>query len=180
MSLQHVPSFEPTLTARCERFFAIFAVLQRVASFWKRFKGVTCLQIRVRNMRCESALQVDQCNITLKACSNECNMLHATPSNIVARNMLHRLNTLLHDVAWCWMMLHEVWFGSNFMQHHPTSCNRVFKRCNMLRATMLDGVACNMLRSFERALSFMEKIIPDWNSSVQEFYSMFFAWQLYY
>ena len=37
------------------------------------------------------------------------------------------------------------------MQHHPTSCNRVFKRCNMLHATMLDDVACNMLRSFERA-----------------------------
>ena len=39
---------------------------------------------------------------------------------------------------------------SHFMQHRPTSCNRVFKRCNMLRATMLDDVACNMLRSFER------------------------------
>ena len=47
-----------SVTARCERFFAIFAVLQRVASFWKQFKSVTCLQIRVRNMRCESALQV--------------------------------------------------------------------------------------------------------------------------
>ena len=35
----------------------------------------------------------------LKARSNERNMLHATSSNIVARNMLHRLNTLLHDVA---------------------------------------------------------------------------------
>ena len=59
-----------SVTAGCERFFAIFAVLQRVASFWKRFKSVTCLQIRARNMRCESALhkklalQVDQCNIT--------------------------------------------------------------------------------------------------------------------
>ena len=31
-----------------------------------------------------------------------------------------------------------------------TSCNRVFKRCNMLRATMLEDIACNMLRSFER------------------------------
>ena len=32
--------------------------VQRVASFWKQFKSVTCLQIRVRNIRCESALQV--------------------------------------------------------------------------------------------------------------------------
>ena len=55
-----------SVTPRCGRFFAIFAVLQRVGSFWKRFKSVTCLQIRVRNMRCELALQVDQCNITLK------------------------------------------------------------------------------------------------------------------
>ena len=49
-----------SVTARWERFFAIFAVLQRkrVASFWKRFKSVTCLQISARNMRCESALQV--------------------------------------------------------------------------------------------------------------------------
>ena len=47
-----------SVTARCERFFAIFAVLQRVGSFWKRFKSVTCLQIRAKNMRCESALQV--------------------------------------------------------------------------------------------------------------------------
>ena len=51
-----------SVTARCERFFAIFAVLQRVASFWKRFKSVTCLQIRARNMRCESALQVGVAN----------------------------------------------------------------------------------------------------------------------
>ena len=29
------------------------------------------------------------------------------------------------------------------MQHLATSCNRVFKRCNMLHATMLDDVACN-------------------------------------
>ena len=58
-------------------------------------------------------------------------------------------------IVWtpCCAMLHEVWFGSNFMQHHPTSCNRVFKRCNMLHATMLDDVACNMLRSFERAFT---------------------------
>ena len=54
-----------SVTARCERLFAIFAVLQRVLNFWKRFKSVTCLQIRAKNMRCESALQVDQCNITL-------------------------------------------------------------------------------------------------------------------
>ena len=39
-------------------------MLQRVGRFWKRFKSVTCLQIRSKNMRCESALQVDQCNIT--------------------------------------------------------------------------------------------------------------------
>ena len=39
----------------------IFAVLQRVGSFLKRFKSVTCLQIRAKNMRCELALQVDQC-----------------------------------------------------------------------------------------------------------------------
>ena len=30
-----------SVTARCERFFAIFAVMQRVGSFWKRFKSVT-------------------------------------------------------------------------------------------------------------------------------------------
>ena len=54
-----------SVTARCERFLAIFAVLQRVGSFWKRFKSVTNSQIRAKNMRCESALQVDQCNITL-------------------------------------------------------------------------------------------------------------------
>ena len=47
-----------------------------------------------------------------------------------------------HPVARCWMMLHEVWTKSNFMQHHPTSCNGVFKRCNTSRATMLDDVAC--------------------------------------
>ena len=46
------------------RFFAIFAVLQRVGSFWKRFKSVTCLQIRAKNLRCESALRVNQCKIT--------------------------------------------------------------------------------------------------------------------
>ena len=54
--------------------------------------------------------------LLLKSRSNERNMLHATSSNIVACNMLHRLNTLLHDVAWslnqikipatCWTMLH--------------------------------------------------------------------------
>ena len=45
--------------------------VQRVASFWKQFKSVTCLQIRVRNIRCESAfklaLQVDQCYMALRA-----------------------------------------------------------------------------------------------------------------
>ena len=54
-----------SVTPRCGQFFAIFAVLQRVARFWKRFKSVTCLQIRAKYMRCESALQVDQCNTTL-------------------------------------------------------------------------------------------------------------------
>ena len=55
-------------------------------------------------------------------------------------------------IVWtpCCTMLHEVWTKSNFMQQK--TCNRVFKRCNMLRATMLDAVSCNMLRSFERAL----------------------------
>ena len=57
----------------------------------------------------------------LKPCSNGATLLHATSSNIVACNMLHRLNTLLHDVARCCKMLREVWFGSNFqcniMQH---------------------------------------------------------------
>ena len=53
-------------------------------------------------------MKVEQWN--LKARSNKRNMLHATSSNIVACNMLHRLNsnTLLHDVPGCWMMLHEV------------------------------------------------------------------------
>ena len=55
-----------SVTPRSGRFFAIFAVLQRLESFWKRFKSVTCLQIRAKNMRCESALQVDQCNITFR------------------------------------------------------------------------------------------------------------------
>ena len=45
---------------------------------------------------------------------------------------------------------------------HATSCNRVFKRCNMLHATMLDDVACNMLRSFERA--FMTPLAQDVNT----------------
>ena len=49
-----------SVTPRCGQFFAIFAVLQRVASFWKRFKSVSCLQIRAKNMRFESALQVDR------------------------------------------------------------------------------------------------------------------------
>ena len=55
-----------SVTPRWGRFFAIFTVLQRVGSFWKRFKSVSCLQVRAKNLRCESALQVDQCNITLK------------------------------------------------------------------------------------------------------------------
>ena len=65
----------------------------------------------------------------IKARSNERNMLHATSSNIVACNMLHRLNTLLYDVAWCWMMLHEVLFGSNFIQHHATGCSNYATCC---------------------------------------------------
>ena len=45
-----------SVTPRCGRFFAIFAVLQRIGSSWKWFKSVTRLQIRAKNMRCESAL----------------------------------------------------------------------------------------------------------------------------
>ena len=45
-------------TPRCGRFLAIFAVLQRVGNFFKRLKSVTCLQIRAKNMRCETPLQV--------------------------------------------------------------------------------------------------------------------------
>ena len=74
---------------------------------------------------------------------NKWNEMKWTSSNIVACNMMHRLNTLLHDVAWS-----LIWF-----KLHATSCNRVFKRCNMLHATMLGDVACNMLRSFERAFT---------------------------
>ena len=39
-----------SVAPRCGRVFAIFAVLQRVGSFSKRFKSVSCLQIRARNM----------------------------------------------------------------------------------------------------------------------------------
>ena len=73
------------VTPRCGRFFAIFAVLQRVGSFWKRFKSVTCLQIRAKNMRCESALQVDQCNFTLRRENAACD---ANPSAYVMSSKL--------------------------------------------------------------------------------------------
>ena len=64
--------------------------------------------------------------------------------NIVQRCM----QSFEHPVARCWMMLHDVAWSLNQVKLHATSYNRVFKRCNML-----DDVACNMLRSFERALS---------------------------
>ena len=81
------------------------------------------------------AVAIPNLHVNVKARSNERNMLHATSSNIVACNMLRCLNTLLRDVARCWMMLHE------FDLVH-TSCNIV-----------LDDVECNMLHSFEQALS---------------------------
>ena len=73
--------------------------------------------------------------------------------NIVQHCCAQHVASFKHPVARHWMMLPEVWTKSNFMQHRPTSCNRVSKRCNMLRATMLDDVACNMLPSFERAFT---------------------------
>ena len=47
-------------------------------------------------------------------------IFHATSCNIVARNMLHPFD---HPVAQCCMMLHKVWFSSNF---RATSCNISF------------------------------------------------------
>ena len=70
--------------------------------------------------------------------SNERNMLHATSSNIFVCNVLHRLNTLLHDVGW----LHEVWTKSNFMQHRATGCLNGATCCTQQCWTMLHATCC--------------------------------------
>ena len=67
-------------------------------------------------------------------------------SNIVGCNMLHRLNPLLHDVAWCCMKF----------EPNQTSCNIVQQGVQTMHHVACNNVgwcACNMLRSFERTLS---------------------------
>ena len=45
-----------SVTPRCGQFFAIFAVLQHVASFWKRFKNL--------QQHCANSEQIGQCNMS--------------------------------------------------------------------------------------------------------------------
>ena len=51
----------------------------------------------------------------LKARPNGSNMLLQHHPTLLNPTCCTRLATMLHDVAWCWMMLNEVWFPSNIV-----------------------------------------------------------------
>ena len=59
----------PSVTPRCERFFCAICSAATRCKFLKAIQilatSITRLQIRAKNMRCETALQIDQCNATL-------------------------------------------------------------------------------------------------------------------
>ena len=85
-----------------------------------------------------SALALCNCNSTIKPWTNECNIAIQHRSTFLSVTFSH-LATIMHHVAWCGMMLKEVWFSSNI-------------RCNIVQQFFCSRVWTTNLHSFARAL----------------------------